>query len=107
MLEPVAYIATSKRGKQRLVLADSAGHRNAELFGETLQPLTGELPEGFAILPIDLLTHIGDWEAACNIAFNVSTACNSTEGAAYWMKQLKTIENIRGLIRGKNNNEKI
>lgn len=35
----LAYIATSKRGKRRLVFAESAGHRNAELFGETLEPL--------------------------------------------------------------------
>lgn len=96
----LAYIATSKRGKRRLVFAESAGHRNAELFGETLQPLIGELPEGFAILPIDLLTHIGDWESACNIAWNVASACNNVDDADYWLKQLKTIENIRGLIRG-------
>ena len=50
------------------------------------------MPEDCAVLPMDFLTHMGDWERACNIAYHSST---DNDDKSYWQHQMTTLENLR------------
>ena len=47
-------------------------------------------------LPVDLWTHIGDWETACIIARDSSPPPNADQDDySYWQHQLDTIAKIK------------
>ncbi|QIG67437.1 hypothetical protein EVB39_108 [Rhizobium phage RHph_TM3_3_9] len=48
----------------------------------------------FKLLPVDLETHLHDFEQACKIARDESWG----ENRDYWVKQLRTIDRIKALL---------
>lgn len=56
-------------------------------------------PDEWMILPDDLWTHLHDWRTACTIAKRCDT--DSADNAAYWQKQIDTLDKIRAAMVSK------
>ena len=55
--------------------------------------------DGWELVPADLLTHIGGWEAACKIALDHSEPPTADhDDHSYWQHQLETLANIRAML---------
>jgi len=52
-------------------------------------------PDGYAVAPEDLLTHMNDWKVACTRSLQVSVA---DEDKSYWQHQLDVLSKIEGVI---------
>jgi hypothetical protein len=56
----------------------------------------------FELLPIDLLSHLGDFETACTIAKeHAEVSPPDIDDKAYWQRQLDTIGRIRTALARK------
>lgn len=67
---------------------------------DTQAPGSGEtVPAGWRLVPEDLLTHIGDWQAACEIArHHAAPATVDIDDKSYWDHQLRTIAKVRAML---------
>lgn len=60
------------------------------------------VPDGWRLVPEDLLTHLGDWQTACQIApQHAAPATADSDDTSYWDHQLRTIAKIRAALNHK------
>lgn len=59
-------------------------------------PPAAKVPEGWSLLPEDLVTHIDDWRMACRISREQQS--ESFEDNTYWEHLLTTLDKIEAMI---------
>lgn len=59
---------------------------------------TAGVPEGWRMVPEDAVTHLGDFNEACTIAWRISVERGDTDNASYWQHQVNTIKEIRSAL---------
>lgn len=97
--EPVGYMISSEDGS----ISPRFSHQEPSaqgwivtpLYTSPILPAPAGVPDGWKLVPEDLLSHLGDWEEACRLADAVS-ACAEDDG--YWKHQLKVLSRIKSLL---------
>lgn len=69
------------------------------LFASPVPSYADAIRDGWKMVPEDLLTHIGDWRTACQIAFdNAGPPTADSDDQSYWVHQLTTLDRIERAI---------
>jgi len=83
------------------------GLRNHPGYGQKDDEMSNNIPEGWALVPEDLITHINDWRNACeHMLSNAPRPTEDQNDAGYWQHQLDVLDKIEKDLADKKAREK-